>query len=75
MYHISAPFISGVSQTFLSEFMEVRSAKQMALPNKCEYTTVCFINLKMRVNLNTCTYVEHTTYQGRRNQECPPPPL
>ena len=30
---ISAPSISGVSQTFLSEFMEVRSEKQMASPN------------------------------------------
>ena len=31
-----------------------------------------FINLKMRVNLNTCTYVEHITYQGRRNRGMPP---
>ena len=33
MYQISAPSISGVSQTFLSDLMEVRSEKQMASPN------------------------------------------
>ena len=70
MCHISAPSISGVSQTFLSELMEVRSEKQMASLN---VNTVCFINLKMRVNLNTCTYVEHTTYRTVGTGGCPPP--
>ena len=52
--------------------MDVRSEKQMASLN---VNTVCFINLKMRVNLNTCTYVEHTTYRAVGTGGCPPPHL